>query len=242
MSDLFDLPFEDDDRRRQSTVSSRQSTVSSRQSTVGSRTVDSPEPRPPIRRVHTVTELTLRVRDHLEAEFFEVWVEGELSNCRPWNGHLYFTLKDSTAQLRGFMFRSNAALSEVQAGRWPACRGARKALRLRAEGRVSAGLRAPGAARAGRAPAGLRSAQEAPAGRRPVRRRAQASAARAAAEDRHRDVARRRRDSRHPQRAQAAPRERPRRHPAGARTGRRRGRRDRPCASGPSGACRAWTC
>ncbi len=34
-------------------------------------------------------------------------MEGELSNCRPWNGHLYFTLKDSTAQLRGFMFRSN---------------------------------------------------------------------------------------------------------------------------------------
>src|SRR4249920_606433 len=110
MSDLFDLPFEEDDDAE----------VDS-QSTVGSRklTVDSYEPRPAaadrlpitdtlrIRRVHTVTELTLRVRDHLEAEFFEVWVEGELSNCRPWNGHLYFTLKDSTAQLRGFMFRSN---------------------------------------------------------------------------------------------------------------------------------------
>ena len=110
MSDLFDLPFEEDDDAE---VDS-QSTVGSRQSTV-----DSHEPRPAaadrppitdpprIRRVHTVTELTLRVRDHLEAEFFEVWVEGELSNCRPWNGHLYFTLKDSTAQLRGFMFRSN---------------------------------------------------------------------------------------------------------------------------------------
>ena len=111
MSDLFDLPFEDDDAdvdSQQSTVDSQQSTVDSRQSTVSS-----PEPRPatadrpPIRRVHTVTELTIRVRDHLEAEFFEVWVEGELSNCRPWNGHLYFTLKDSTSQLRGFMFRSN---------------------------------------------------------------------------------------------------------------------------------------
>ncbi len=96
-----------------STVGSRQSAVSRRAVDSQPSAVDSAEPRPPIterppiRRVHTVTELTIRVRDHLEAEFFEVWVEGELSNCRPWNGHLYFTLKDSTAQLRGFMFRSN---------------------------------------------------------------------------------------------------------------------------------------
>jgi len=98
MSDLFDLPFEEDD----DIVDSQQSTVDSQQSTV-----DSPEPRPAIRRVHTVTELTVRVRDLLEERFFEVWVEGELSNCRLYNGHLYFTLKDSTAQLRGFMFRSS---------------------------------------------------------------------------------------------------------------------------------------
>src|SRR4051812_3527848 len=123
MSDLFDLPFEEDDAGEvdslQSTVGSPQSTVDSPQSAVGSpQSTGVPETpvaasdrpvatRPPIRRVHTVTELTIRVRDQLEAEFFEVWVEGELSNCRPWNGHLYFTLKDSTAQLRGFMFRSN---------------------------------------------------------------------------------------------------------------------------------------
>ena len=55
----------------------------------------------------TVTELTVRVRDLLESEFVEVWVEGELSNCRVWNtGHLYFTLKDSGAQIRGVIFRS----------------------------------------------------------------------------------------------------------------------------------------
>lgn len=36
-----------------------------------------------------------------------MWVEGELSNCRPWNtGHLYFTLKDSSAQIKGVIFRS----------------------------------------------------------------------------------------------------------------------------------------
>jgi exodeoxyribonuclease VII large subunit len=59
------------------------------------------------RHVLSVTELTVRVRDLLEAEFFEVWVEGELSNCRVWNtGHLYFTLKDGSSQIRSVIFRS----------------------------------------------------------------------------------------------------------------------------------------
>jgi exodeoxyribonuclease VII large subunit len=54
-----------------------------------------------------VTELTVAIRDHLESEFFSVWVEGELSNCKVWNtGHLYFTLKDDRSQLKGFMFRT----------------------------------------------------------------------------------------------------------------------------------------
>ena len=45
-------------------------------------------------------ELTVRVRDLLEGAFQEIWVEGELSNCRVWNtGHLYFTLKDESCQL-----------------------------------------------------------------------------------------------------------------------------------------------
>jgi exodeoxyribonuclease VII large subunit len=82
MSDLFDLPFED----------------------------EPPEAEPDaraLRRVFTVTELTVRVRDHLEERFFEVWVEGELSGVRLWNtGHLYFTLKDSSSVLKGLMFRS----------------------------------------------------------------------------------------------------------------------------------------
>jgi exodeoxyribonuclease VII large subunit len=57
--------------------------------------------------VLSVTELTIRVRDALEQHIGEIWVEGELSNCRIWTtGHLYFTLKDSSSQLRGFMFKS----------------------------------------------------------------------------------------------------------------------------------------
>jgi exodeoxyribonuclease VII large subunit len=64
-------------------------------------------PRPRERRVHTVSELTGRIRTLLEEELFEIWVEGELSNCRVWNtGHVYFTLKDSGAQIKGVMFRS----------------------------------------------------------------------------------------------------------------------------------------
>ena len=59
------------------------------------------------RRVHSVTELTARLRTLLESSFAEVWVEGELSNCRLWNtGHLYFTLKDAHTQIKGVMFRT----------------------------------------------------------------------------------------------------------------------------------------
>ena len=61
------------------------------------------------RTVYTVTELNTHIRDLLETTFIEVWVEGEVSNFRAWNtGHLYFTLKDSSSQLKAVMFRSDA--------------------------------------------------------------------------------------------------------------------------------------
>jgi exodeoxyribonuclease VII large subunit len=59
----------------------------------------------------TVSQLTGVVRGALAAapELEDVLVEGELSNLRnPGSGHLYFTLKDATAQLRCVCFRSNA--------------------------------------------------------------------------------------------------------------------------------------
>jgi exodeoxyribonuclease VII large subunit len=59
------------------------------------------------RTVFTVSELTAEIRALLETRFCEVWVEGEISNCKIWNtGHLYFTLKDSNAQIKCLMFRS----------------------------------------------------------------------------------------------------------------------------------------
>jgi len=82
MSDLFSIPFEEDRGR------------------------DTPAP-PRERRIFSVSELTAAIRTTLETGFGEIWVEGELSNCRAWNtGHVYFTLKDRDAQLKAVMFRS----------------------------------------------------------------------------------------------------------------------------------------
>ncbi len=58
----------------------------------------------------SVSQLNNRARLLLEDVFAQVWVEGEISNlARPASGHLYFTLKDSQAQVRCALFRQNAA-------------------------------------------------------------------------------------------------------------------------------------
>ena len=67
--------------------------------------------RPPERRVWKVHDLVAAVRTHIEREYSDAWVEGEISNFRaPESGHLYFTLKDGNAQIRVVMFRSSARL------------------------------------------------------------------------------------------------------------------------------------
>lgn len=67
--------------------------------------------RPPDRRVWKVRDLVASVRTHIEREYSDAWVEGEISNFRaPESGHLYFTLKDGDAQIRVVMFRSSARL------------------------------------------------------------------------------------------------------------------------------------
>lgn len=82
MTDLFSLPFEED--RGTSAV-----------------------PATPQRRVFSVSELTAAIRGVLETTFGDVWVDGEISNCRVWNtGHIYFTLKDGSSQIKAVMFRS----------------------------------------------------------------------------------------------------------------------------------------
>ncbi len=102
MTDLFDLPFEEEPELEP--AAPRPAANAGPGAPNGAPDIP---PAAPTRRVLSVTELTVRVRDLLEAEFFEVWVEGELSNCRVWNtGHLYFTLKDGAAQVRAVIFRS----------------------------------------------------------------------------------------------------------------------------------------
>jgi exodeoxyribonuclease VII large subunit len=67
--------------------------------------------RPVERRTWTVRDLVAAVRTHLEREYGDVWVDGEISNFRAHDsGHLYFTLKDRNAQIRVVMFRSSARL------------------------------------------------------------------------------------------------------------------------------------
>ena len=109
---LFDLPFEEP----QESDAGRDP---------GSAIRDSVAAEP--RRVYSVSQLTERIREMLEERFFEIWVEGEISNCFvAKTGHVYFTLKDAGAQIKAVMFRSdvrylrfkiNDGLSVVARGR-----------------------------------------------------------------------------------------------------------------------------
>ena len=68
------------------------------------------EPRP-TRRIWPVRELVGQIRELVELEYVDVWVEGEISNFRPApSGHIYFTLKDADAQLPIVLFRRQAML------------------------------------------------------------------------------------------------------------------------------------
>jgi exodeoxyribonuclease VII large subunit len=56
-----------------------------------------------------VSELIELLREALDQEFGDVWVEGEIGSLhRSRPGHLYFDLKDPDGQLRSVMFRSAA--------------------------------------------------------------------------------------------------------------------------------------
>src|SRR5690606_8449137 len=64
----------------------------------------------------TVSELTEYMRGLIEGDFVlqGVWVTGEVYNMTPArSGHWYFTLKDTTAQLRCEMWRSAASRQSI---------------------------------------------------------------------------------------------------------------------------------
>ncbi|WP_020468370.1 exodeoxyribonuclease VII large subunit [Zavarzinella formosa] len=59
--------------------------------------------------LHTVSSLTREIRSRIEEGFSSVWVTGELSNvARPASGHIYLTMKDDKASLRGVIYRGVA--------------------------------------------------------------------------------------------------------------------------------------
>ena len=65
----------------------------------------------------SVTDLTRRIREQLESDEMlqDLWVEGEISNLsRPASGHVYFTLKDSSASLRCVMWKLEARRLKLQ--------------------------------------------------------------------------------------------------------------------------------
>ena len=63
------------------------------------------------RKIYSVFQLSLEIRDLLERRFIDIWVEGEISNFKVSTaGHLYFTLKDDRAQLPAVCFRNSARL------------------------------------------------------------------------------------------------------------------------------------
>jgi exodeoxyribonuclease VII large subunit len=63
----------------------------------------------PTRKIFSVSELSQGIKNLLERQYPDVWVIGEVSNLRAaGSGHLYFTLKDASAQLRAVCFRNQA--------------------------------------------------------------------------------------------------------------------------------------
>jgi len=92
VADLFDTPFEEDeppDEPRPEAAAARPAAL-------------------PERHVYSVSQLTAGIRSAIEDRFGQIWLEGEISNCKVWNttGHMYFTLKDEGAQIKAVMFRT----------------------------------------------------------------------------------------------------------------------------------------
>ena len=57
--------------------------------------------------VLSVSELTADIKTALEADFHDLYVQGEISNFKKYpSGHWYFTLKDANAQISAVFFRN----------------------------------------------------------------------------------------------------------------------------------------
>ena len=57
-------------------------------------------------KVYTVSEITREIKQLLELNLPQVWIEGEISNfILATSGHRYFTLKDENAQIKAVLWR-----------------------------------------------------------------------------------------------------------------------------------------
>jgi len=66
------------------------------------------------RDIYSVTRLNREVRAVLEGSFPAIWIQGEISNlARPASGHMYFSLKDRSSQVRCAMFKNQNRLLNI---------------------------------------------------------------------------------------------------------------------------------
>ena len=97
-------------------------------------------------KIYRVSELTLLIKLELENSFPRIWVEGEVSNFhRHSSGHLYFTLKDASSQIRAVMWRSDARAVkfDLKDGLQLVCRGRINVYEPRGEYQVVVDLAEP---------------------------------------------------------------------------------------------------
>lgn len=77
--------------------------------------MDDFETEQPQREIYSVSQLTSSVRQTLEQKFPLTWVEGEISNlASPASGHIYFSLKDPSSQVRCAMFKMRKRLLDFE--------------------------------------------------------------------------------------------------------------------------------
>ena len=70
-------------------------------------------------KIISVSELNRKAKSILEKGIPKLWIEGEISNlARPASGHIYFSLKDQTAQIRCAWFkqRQNQITNNIHNG------------------------------------------------------------------------------------------------------------------------------
>jgi exodeoxyribonuclease VII large subunit len=81
---------------------------------------------PQTEQAFTVTQLSLLIKESLATTFSAVWVSGELCDVsRPQSGHVYLTLKDEGAQIRGVIWRTVASrlTFDLEDGQHVVCQG-----------------------------------------------------------------------------------------------------------------------